>query len=81
MIGSPIYLITSRPDISYSVEVCARYQANPKESHMISLKRIIKYVKTIVWDTNDFLAGYSNADWAGNADDRKSTSGGLFLCG
>ena len=48
MIGSLLYLIASRPDISYSVGVCARYQANPKESYMISLKRIIKYVKTTV---------------------------------
>ena len=42
MIGSLLYLTTSRPDISYSMGVCARYQANPKESHMITLKRIIK---------------------------------------
>ena len=55
---------------------------------MTTLKRIIKYVKTVaefdVWynkDTNDVLAGYSDANWAGNADDKKSTSGGLFLCG
>ena len=46
MIGSLLYLTTSRPDISYSVGVCARYQVNPKESHMSALKRIIKYVKT-----------------------------------
>ena len=46
MIGSLLYLIASRPDISYSVGVCARYQANLKESHMIALKKIIKYVKT-----------------------------------
>ena len=65
--------------------MCARYQANPKESHITALKRIIKYVKTTaefgVWyskDTNDVLAGYSNANWAGNADDRKSTSRGCF---
>ncbi|XP_065617297.1 uncharacterized mitochondrial protein AtMg00810-like [Quercus suber] len=88
MIGSLLYLTTSRPDISYSVGVCARYQANPKESHMTALKRIIKYVKTTaefgVWyskDTNDVLAGYSDTDWAGNADDRKSTSGGCFYVG
>ena len=69
MIGSLLYLTASRPDISYSVGVCARYQANPKESHMTALKRIIKYVKTTiefgVWynkDTSDVLAGYSNAD-------------------
>ena len=46
MIGSLLYLTASRPDISYNIGVCARYQANPKESHMIVLKRIIKYVKT-----------------------------------
>ena len=45
MIGSFLYFTASRPDISYSVGVCARYQANPKESHMTALKRIIKYVK------------------------------------
>ena len=52
---------------------------------MIALKRIMKYVKTTadfgVWynkDTNDVLARYSDANWAGNADDRKSTSGGCF---
>ena len=35
MIGSLLYLTASRPDISYSVGVCARYQANPKESHIL----------------------------------------------
>ena len=71
-----------------SVRMCARYQANPKESHMTTLKIIIKYVKTIaefgVWyskDTNDVLAGYSDANWAGNADNRKSTSGDCFYVG
>ena len=88
MIRSFLYLTASRPDISYSVRVCARYQANPKESHMTALKRIIKFVKTTaefgVWyskDTNDVLAGYSDADWAGNVDDRKSTLGCYFYVG
>ena len=69
MIGSLLYLTASRPGISYSVGVCARYQANPQDSHMIALKRIINYVKTTanfsVWyskDTNDVLVGYSDAD-------------------
>ena len=55
---------------------------------MITLKRIIKYVKTTVdfsvlysKDTNDILVGYSDVDWVGNADDRKSTSGGYFYVG
>ena len=88
MIGSLFYLTASKPDISYNVGVCARYQANPKESHITALKRIIKYVKTIVdfgvWynkDTNDVLARYTDADWAGNVNDRKSTLGGCFYVG
>ena len=48
MIGSLLYISASRPDISYNVGVCARYQANPKESHMTALKRIIKYVKPLL---------------------------------
>ena len=53
---------------------------------MIALQRIIKYVKATanfgVWyskDTNDVLAGYFDVDWAGNVDDRKSTSGIAFI--
>ena len=55
---------------------------------MTALKIIIKYVKTTadfgVWyskDTNDVLAGYSDANWARNANDRKSTLGGCFYVG
>jgi hypothetical protein len=51
MIGSLLYLTASRPDISFSVGVCARIQANPKESHLTTVKRIIKYVKdTLLYD-------------------------------
>ncbi|KAF7135792.1 hypothetical protein RHSIM_Rhsim08G0133500 [Rhododendron simsii] len=88
MIGSLLYLIASCPDIAFSVGVCARYQANPKESHLTAIKCVIKYVSgTIgygIWlsrDTTANLAGYSDADWAGCADDRKSTSGGCFYIG
>ena len=42
MIGSLLYLITSRPDISYNVGVCVRYQAIPKESHMTAVKKNYK---------------------------------------
>jgi hypothetical protein len=88
MIGSLLYLTTSQPDIAFSVEVCARFQANPKESHLTAIKCIIKYVNAAVnygicfsRETNLVLEGYSDADWAGNADDRKSTSGGCFYVG
>ncbi|KAG9458830.1 hypothetical protein H6P81_003338 [Aristolochia fimbriata] len=88
MIGSLLYLTASRPDICYSVGLCARFQACPKESHVKSVKRIIRYVKSTVslgiWfstSTSSVLAGYSDADWAGDVDDRKSTSGGCFYLG
>ena len=62
MIGSLLYLTASRPDIAFSVGVCARYQASPKESHLLSLKRIIKNVSGTlsygIWysfDTDDRL--------------------------
>jgi hypothetical protein len=55
MIGSLLYLTTSRPDIAFSVGVCAHFQANPKESHLTAVKRIIKYVN----DTLLYGIGYS----------------------
>ena len=67
MIDSLLYLTTSRTNISYNVGVCARYQENPKESHMIALKRIIKYFKT----TTDFGVWYSKD--TNDVLDRKST--------
>lgn len=88
MIGSLPYLTACRLDIAFSVGVCARFQANLKESHLTAIKRIIRYVNATVnygicfsRETNLVLAGYSDADWAGNADDSKSTSGGCFYVG
>src|ERR1044072_6114369 len=88
MIGSLLYLTASRPDISYAVGVCARYQAQPKTSHLMQVKRIIKYVSgtsdygmLYTHDTTSSLVGFCDADWAGSADDRKSPSGGCFFVG
>ena len=88
MIGCLLYLIASCPDISFSVGVCARFQANPKRSRLSAVKRIIKYMS----ETSDFglfyskesnvsLTRYSDADWADNANDRKSTIGGCLYVG
>ena len=81
IIGSLLYLTASRLDISFSVGVCAHFQAASKESHMTAVKRIIRYVNGTsdygIWyskDLNDCLADYLDADWAGCVDDRKSTS-------
>ena len=71
IIGSLLYLTASRLDIVFSVGVCVRYQAAPKESHSIAVKRIICYINGTLeyglWyskDSNDCLASYSDADWA-----------------
>ncbi|XP_062085432.1 secreted RxLR effector protein 161-like [Humulus lupulus] len=88
MIGSLLYLTASHPDISFSVGLCARYQANRKQSHLTAVKRIFKYLAGTIefglWyscDTTMSLVGYSDSDWAGSLDDRKSTSGGCFYIG
>ncbi|XP_057444448.1 secreted RxLR effector protein 161-like [Lotus japonicus] len=89
MIGSLLYLTASKADITFVVSVCARYQAEPKISHLIQVKRIIKYINGtsnygIMYtdhDTNSVLEGYCDADWAGSVDDRKSTYGRCFFLG
>ncbi|CAM8979840.1 unnamed protein product [Rhodiola kirilowii] len=86
--GSLLYQTASRPDIAHAVGVCARYQAHPKESHLMNVKRIIRYVCGTadygLWytkDTNSCLVGYCDADWAENVEYCKSTSGGCFFLG
>ena len=88
MKSSLLYLTASRLDIAIMWECVLNIKLIPKESHITIVKRIIKYVKTTsnfgVWynkDTNNVLAGYSDADWAENANDQKSTSGECFYLG
>ncbi|XP_062114802.1 uncharacterized protein LOC133827049 [Humulus lupulus] len=88
MIRSLLYLTASRLDISFSVGICAHYQANPKQSHLTAVKCIFKYLAGTVefglWyscDTNMSLVGYGDFDWAESLDDRKSTSRGCFYIG
>ncbi|XP_030959224.1 secreted RxLR effector protein 161-like [Quercus lobata] len=88
MIGCLLYLIVSRPDITFSVGVCSRFQSNPKISHLNTGKRIIKHVSGTCdyglfynKESNLSLAGFSDSDWASDVDDRKSTTGGCFYVG
>ena len=88
MIGSLLYLTASRPDIMFSVCLCARYQANPKESHLKAVKRILIYLKYTPtmgpWyprGTSFELLGYSDSDFAGCKVNRKSTSRGCQYLG
>ncbi|GKB54194.1 hypothetical protein Tco_0904947 [Tanacetum coccineum] len=82
MIGSLLYLTASRPDIMFSVCLCARFQEDPKVSHLKAVKRIFRYIKGTqhlgLWyprNTGVNVMVYANSDHAGDVVDRKSTSG------
>ena len=82
MMGSLLYLTASRPDIMFATCLCARFQADPREPHLLAVKRIFKYLKDTadlgLWypRESDFkLIGYLDADFAGCKIDRKNTSG------
>jgi len=69
MIGSMLYLTETRPDIKFDVGVCARYQVEPKMSHLTQVKRILKYINNtcdygIMYSQgeNSMLIGYYDAD-------------------
>ncbi|GJY32083.1 hypothetical protein Tco_0415578 [Tanacetum coccineum] len=55
MIGSLMYLTSSRPDLIYAVCLCARYQENPTEKHLNAVKRIFRYLKGTCWELNHNL--------------------------
>lgn len=89
LIGSLMYLaVATRPDISFAVGNASRYMENPKQVHVDAAKRILKYLKGtidlgIIYQGNgdQFLSGYSDADYAGDVVTRRSTSGFAFLFG
>ena len=73
MIGSLLYLCGSRPDIMLSVCMCSLFQATPKESHHLAVKRILRYLAHTptleLWYTKGSkfdLVGFSDADYAGH---------------
>ncbi|GKD41304.1 uncharacterized mitochondrial protein-like protein [Tanacetum coccineum] len=83
MTGSLMYLTSSRPNIMFAVCACARYQVNPKVSHLHVVKRIFRYLKGQpklgLWYPKDSpfaLVAYTDSDYAGASLDMKSTTGG-----
>ncbi|GKC43383.1 hypothetical protein Tco_1061105 [Tanacetum coccineum] len=83
-----MYLTASGPDIQFSTCLYARYQANLKESHLIAVKRIFRYLKGTpslgMWYPKCLgfdLKGYSDSDYAGCNMDKKSTSGACQFLG
>lgn len=88
MIGSSLYLTTICPDIMFSVYLSVYFQENPKESHLASVKRIIKYLKGTknvrLWYPKGGvcdLVSYSNSDYAGYKENQKSTSDTCHILG
>ncbi|GKB19160.1 uncharacterized mitochondrial protein-like protein, partial [Tanacetum coccineum] len=89
MIGSLMYLTSSRPDIMFAVCACARYQVNSKVSHLHAVKMIFRYLKGQLklglWYPKDSLfdlIAYTDNDYVGASLDKKSTTGGCqFLRG
>jgi hypothetical protein len=88
MIGSLLYAIDTRPDIMHAVCQVGRFQASPKNSHLLAIKRIFRYLKqTTEYDlwyptSNQIdLYAFTDANWASCFDDRKSTSGATFFLG
>ena len=87
MVGSLLYAaIATRPDISQAVGAVSRYCSNPSEAHLTVVKKILRYLKETInlglkYEKleSSTLVVYSDVDWAGDLDDRHSTSGNLFL--
>ncbi|GKE51532.1 hypothetical protein Tco_1486688 [Tanacetum coccineum] len=87
MIGSLVYLTSSRHDLVFIVGMCARYLARSTKKHLHAVKRIFRYLRGTsnmgLWysnDTNIALTVFADADHTGCQDTRKSTSGsGQFL--
>ncbi|KAH7460339.1 Retrovirus-related Pol polyprotein from transposon TNT 1-94 [Phytophthora ramorum] len=86
-VGALMHLMTAtRPDIAYAVGYVSRFMENPQEEHWVAVKRIFRYLQGTKThgicfkpgDKVDFR-GYSDADWAGDLADRKSTSGYTFM--
>jgi hypothetical protein len=86
MIGSLLYSIATRPNIMQVVGVMGRFHFSPKETDLKVVKKIFIYFKgtleLVLWYPKDkyfTLIAYTDADWDGSIDDRKSTSGGEFF--
>ena len=88
LVGSLRYLTCTRPDILYATGLISRHMENQTITHLKAAKRILRYIKGTshlgLWFSSDKdykLVSYSDSDWAGDGDDRKSTTGFVFFMG
>ena len=87
-VGSLMYaMLRTRPDICYAVGVVSRFQSNPGPEHWVAVKHILKYLRRtrdymLVYSGGDLnLQGFTDSDFQGDKDSRKSTSGSVFTLG
>ena len=88
LVGSLIYLTITRPDISYAVNLMSQFMTAPRHLHLAAVRRIIRYlIRTpscgLFFPSNNplTLKAYSDADWAGCPDTRRSTTGWCMFLG
>eukprot|EP00253_Pinus_taeda_P032435 PITA_32435 len=88
LVGSLIYLTATIPDISFAVSYISRFMSAPKADHWIAAKRVLRYVRgtsdyglLYTCSSDPILSGYTDSDWVGLIDDRKSTAGYVFSLG
>ncbi|XP_020262288.1 uncharacterized protein LOC109838243 [Asparagus officinalis] len=86
LVGSLFYLTSTKPDLMFITSLLSRYMASPTELHMQAAKRALRYLKGIVdygiyykHGTNNKLLAFTDNDYAGDIEDRKSTSGYVFM--
>uniref|UniRef100_A0A2N9H7L1 Integrase catalytic domain-containing protein n=1 Tax=Fagus sylvatica TaxID=28930 RepID=A0A2N9H7L1_FAGSY len=87
LVGALHYLTFTRPDLSFSVHQVCQYMSTPTTIHLAAAKRILRYIRGTLNHGIAFspgpiqLSAYTDADWAGDPDDRRSTSGFLVYLG
>eukprot|EP00253_Pinus_taeda_P006028 PITA_06028 len=88
LVGKLLYITHTRPDLSFVVGLISRFMQTPHESHWKADKIILRYVRGTIQfgihysaEASPLLVGFTDSDWAGDPDDRKSTGGYVFILG